>query len=154
MRSYRYGCPHCRNPFAVEEDAVGRLVACPLCAETVQIPEADSVAGRDVLPRASPHDPRWPPELEPAADADLPGDKAGHPPSSVSPTTSVATGSQRGGPSPDLPDPMAPVAREHLPIQRKSWSRIVRRRSFIKGGPSSCDASVQKKDSDAAGGGE
>ena len=114
MRSYRYGCPHCRNPFAVEEDAVGRLVACPLCAETVQIPEADSVAGRDVLPRASPHDPRWPPELEPAADADLPGDKAGHPPSSVSPTTSVATGSQRGGPSPDLPDPMAPVAREKV----------------------------------------
>ena len=114
MRTYRYRCPHCRNPFAVEENAVGRLVACPLCAETVQIPDADSAAGEDVLPSTSPRDPRWPPELVRASDADLPGDKAGNRPSSVSPTASVAAESKRGDTSPDLPDPMAPVSRAQV----------------------------------------
>ena len=40
MAAYRYRCPHCGDPFAVETDALGRAVACPLCRGVVQIPES------------------------------------------------------------------------------------------------------------------
>ena len=40
MPAYRYRCPHCSDPFAVETEALGRAVACPLCGGVVQIPES------------------------------------------------------------------------------------------------------------------
>ncbi len=93
MRTFRCSCPHCRNLFAVGEDALGRPVACPLCAKKVQIPVAGSfVAGQRPVP------------LE---DVPLVG------PDSVSSVVSANTDAvsrQERGKGFVLPDPMAPIS--------------------------------------------
>ena len=43
MRIFRFRCPRCRNPFAVEERALGRPVACPHCQAKIQIPASEPI---------------------------------------------------------------------------------------------------------------
>ena len=43
MRTFRFRCPRCLSPFAVEEHVLGRPVACPHCQAKIQIPSPGAI---------------------------------------------------------------------------------------------------------------
>ena len=107
MRTFRFRCPRCRSPFAVEEHALGRPVACPLCQAKIQIPQSAAVqtaATAEPVERAD--DSLI--EKERGLSADVRegiGNTVGTPP----PIAPVASGEGDTTPDALLPDPMAPL---------------------------------------------
>jgi len=114
MRTFRYGCPCCSNPFAVEEEALGRTVVCPLCNETVQIPAADSGSADDLLRVIAGQDSRGPMEMPPETNTVSTEDAIVEPVHHVSQV--VPSGTSPKGARKDfvLPDPMAPVSPDRV----------------------------------------
>ena len=111
MRTFRYRCPGCRQPFAVEEIALGLPVACPHCKQKIQIPAGNST---HTMRRAAPPagEAFSPPIVDPELPTDAPevGESTiGISPPSVS-TDRVDYDVNRKGAKGPPPDPMAPVA--------------------------------------------
>ena len=118
MRTFRYRCPRCQKPFAVEEIALGRPVECPHCEQKIQIPVADSIhteqsdalptggetVGAEVDPAAM--DPKRFAGFSTAID-----DTAGASPPNK-PAFSPDCDDHRQNLQAGLPDPMAPVVPE------------------------------------------
>ena len=107
MRTFRFRCPRCRSPFAVEEHALGRPVACPLCQAKIQIPQSAAVQTAATAEPVEPADDSLI-EKDRGLSADVReviGNTVGTPP----PIESVAAGEGDTTRDALLPDPMAPL---------------------------------------------
>ena len=107
MRVFRFGCPRCRNPFAVEEHALGRPVACPHCQAKIQIPASDPIPSAAT---ADPTDREDDSLIEKNLDlatgvAEVIGD-------TIESSSSIASGEGDTNRDALLPDPMAPLVSE------------------------------------------
>ena len=120
MRTFRFRCPRCCSPFAVEEHALGRPVACPHCQAKIQIPSPGAIqSAADAEPIERADDSLIEKNRGLSADVgEVFGNKAGTPP----PIGPVA--SREGDTTRDalLPDPMAPLVSDSpslpLPLTR------------------------------------
>ena len=104
MRLFRFRCPRCRNPFAVEERALGQPVACPHCQAKIQIPASEPI------PSAAAADPSGREDESlieknldlPAGVAEVLGD-------TIQSSSSIVLGEADTNRDAVLPDPMAPL---------------------------------------------
>ena len=107
MRIFRFRCPRCRNPFAVEERALGRPVACPHCQAKIQIPASDPIPSAATADLAGgEYDSLIKKKLDlPAGVAEVIRDTIGSP-------SSIVSGEVEKNRDALLPDPMAPLVSE------------------------------------------